>query len=244
VSLPLDFANLILRAAAGSFVILTLLGTPAKAACWDPLGPTNIPVPAGAGSVMVKARPGCAGSATINVPWLSQASSVGAPLLWQLAGRQRLGLIARPNTTGQAGAEGTPYITDGGIVNSASFMLASSPGAGIAAGSIFSIFGENLGPATPVQGNTYPLATQLGGVSVKISQGAKSWDAIPVFVSSGQINAILPSQASPGDSQISVMYQLASSDPAPITILSANFGIFGVIGGGAGPGVIQNYNSA
>jgi uncharacterized protein (TIGR03437 family) len=182
-------------------------------------------------------------------------------LLWRLVGRQRLGYLVRPNDTGkeragilnaggiefritQAAAGGVPHIAEGGIVNAASFMLASSPGAGIAAGSMISIFGENLGPTPPVQAKTFPLPTQLGGVSVKISQGDKSWDAILVLASSGQINAILPSKSAAGESQVRVTYQLASSDPAPITILSANFGIFSVLGEGAGPGIIQNYNSA
>jgi uncharacterized protein (TIGR03437 family) len=51
------------------------------------------------------------------------------------------------------------------------------PGGVIAQGSIFSIFGTNPGPASsPVL--ALPLVTTLGGVSIKVSQGANSVNGI------------------------------------------------------------------
>src|SRR5437016_3299765 len=79
-----------------------------------------------------------------------------------------------------------------GVVNAASFAAPGLPGGGIARGSIFSIFGKNLGPtSSPML--AFPLVLNLGGASVKVSQGTTSVDAIPLFVSPGQINAIMPS---------------------------------------------------
>ena len=133
-----------------------------------------------------------------------------------------------------------------GIVNAASFMPAALPGGPIAQGSLFSIFGVNLGPnsSPPL---TFPLSTSLGGVSVKVTQGAASVNAIPVFVSPGQINAIMPSNAPVGRVSLRVITtingQPATGPVSPATVVTASFGIFSAANGGYGPGLIQQYVS-
>lgn len=136
-----------------------------------------------------------------------------------------------------------PSISPGGIVNAASFMSGSSSGSGIARGAMFSIFGSGLGPSTPVQATAYPLPAQLGGTSVQVVEGTNSIAAIVIYTSDGQVNAILPSTAADGPAQIVVTYNGEASEPAPITVVDSNIGIFSMAGG-VGPGIIQNFNSA
>jgi uncharacterized protein (TIGR03437 family) len=145
-----------------------------------------------------------------------------------------------------AGAANTapgPIVNPGGIVNSASFISANLPAGSIAQGSFFSIFGNNLGPANPgMKASSYPLGTNLGGVSVKVTQGATSVDAIPLFVAQYQINAVMPSNTPTGTVQVTVSYNGLSSAPAPVQVVVANFGSY-TVSGGRGPGIVQNFVS-
>ena len=134
-----------------------------------------------------------------------------------------------------------------GMVNAASFIPAGLPGGSIAQGSLFSIFGTKLGPSSsPALG--FPLATTLGGVSVKVIQGSTSVDAIPVFVSPGQVNAIMPSNAPMGRVSIRVTTTISNSPVvgpvSPATVVPASFGIFTASNGGFGPGLMQEFVSA
>jgi len=54
-----------------------------------------------------------------------------------------------------------------GAHNAASYAPFWLPNAAIARGSIFTIFGENLGPA---ESPAFPLSTTLAGVSVSVTQ--------------------------------------------------------------------------
>src|SRR5215813_1255928 len=91
-----------------------------------------------------------------------------------------------------------PNINYRGVVNAASFMPQGLPGGALAQGSIFTVFGRNLGPTLPVAANSFPLATSLGGVSISVTQGSTSVNALPLFVSASQINAVLPSNTPTG----------------------------------------------
>ncbi|MEO8130552.1 MAG: hypothetical protein ABI822_25855 [Bryobacteraceae bacterium] len=135
-----------------------------------------------------------------------------------------------------------PLIAPKGIVNAAASLTpAGLPGGSIARGSLFSVFGSRLGPATGVSASAFPLGTTLSGVSMKITQGSVSVDAIPVFVNSTQINAIMPSNAPLGTSSMVITYNNAAGPPAPVQIVNSAVGIFSVPGGGIGPGVFLNF---
>src|ERR1700689_4916833 len=82
-----------------------------------------------------------------------------------------------------------PLIYNRSIYNAASFMPAGVPMGAIAQGSIFTIFGAQMGPAKSVTANSFPLGTTLGGVSINIVQGSTTVSAIPLYVSAIQINA-------------------------------------------------------
>ena len=61
-----------------------------------------------------------------------------------------------------------PQISYRGVLNAADFLPAGLPGGSIARGSIFSIFGANLGPANS-PALAFPLSTTLGGVSARVT---------------------------------------------------------------------------
>ncbi len=130
-----------------------------------------------------------------------------------------------------------------GIVNAASFVAPGLPGGNLARGSIFSIFGKNLGPASSPT-LAFPLVINLGGVSIKVSQGTTSVDAIPLFVSPGQINAIMPSNAPLGMVSVRVSFNNSTGNPSPVRVVDSSFGIFSVNSAGLGPGVMQNFVAA
>src|ERR1700682_386919 len=137
-----------------------------------------------------------------------------------------------------------PYINYRGIVNSASSTAPGLPGGEIGRGSVFSIFGRNMGPAELVQVNALPLLTTLAGVSIKVTQGKTSVDVLPIVVTAGQLNAVMPSNAPLGRVSLQVSYQGRVSNPATVTVVGSSFGIFAVNSAGFGPGILQNFIAA
>ena len=133
----------------------------------------------------------------------------------------------------------TPVINPHGIVNGGSFMSPGLPGGSIAQGSLFTIFGENLGPATTVQPAALPFPNTLGGVSVSITQGSVTMPAIPYNAGANQITAIMPSTAPLGLVSVRVTFNGVPSNPSPVNVVNSSVGILGA----QGPGVIQNFNS-
>lgn len=139
-------------------------------------------------------------------------------------------------------AAAPPSIAANGIRNSASYALPGLPNAGIAQGSIFVIFGQNLGPAKIVQVSSFPLPTSAGlsGTSIEISVGGKNVFAIMLYTLATQVAAVLPSDTPIGTGTVTVTYNGQTSAPAPITVVQSTFGIFAVNQSGTGPGVLQN----
>ena len=116
-----------------------------------------------------------------------------------------------------------PSVTDGGIVNGATF----AGGVPVAPGSIVSIFGDNLAGAL-AQADSVPLSTSLSNVSVTFNGIA----APLYFVAPGQINAQVPWNALPagadsrmvdvivtrnGNTSIARQVQVGSYSPAVFT---------------------------
>ncbi|MFB3779107.1 MAG: hypothetical protein ACE141_15930 [Bryobacteraceae bacterium] len=88
-----------------------------------------------------------------------------------------------------------PYIAPAGVVNAAGV----TPEPGVAAGSIISIYGENLAPASQI-GSLSPLAQTLAGVTVQAGDRL-----LPLFfVAEQQINALVPSDFQPGEYRLTV----------------------------------------
>ena len=100
-------------------------------------------------------------------------------------------------------AAAQPRIT--GIQNNYSYLLPGTPNYAIAQGSIVVLYGANMAPAGLLQQGFNPaLNRNLGGVSIRITVGATTTEAIPYYVSPGQITAILPSATPVGAGSITV----------------------------------------
>jgi uncharacterized protein (TIGR03437 family) len=147
-------------------------------------------------------------------------------------------LLSRP-------ASAQPTIAANGIRNSASYALPGLPNAGIAKGSIFVIFGQNLGPAKILQVSSFPLPSSSGlaGTSIQITVNGTSVYAIMLYTLATQVAAVLPSDTPIGTGTVTVTYNGQTSNQAPITVVKSTFGIFAVNQSGSGPGVLQNVNS-
>ncbi len=137
-----------------------------------------------------------------------------------------------------------PVITPKGVANSASFLPAGVPGGAIARGSTFTLFGSGLGPPQTAQQPSYPLQNTIGNVSIKVTQGSTTINAIPTFVSDGAINAIMPSNAPLGLVSVRVSYNGQTSNPQTVRVVNNNPGLFSATGFGYGPGAIYNFSSS
>jgi|HubBroStandDraft_6_1064221.scaffolds.fasta_scaffold90704_2 uncharacterized protein (TIGR03437 family) len=139
----------------------------------------------------------------------------------------------------------SPFIYNRSVLNAASYIPPTLPGGAIAQGSIFSIFGTGLGPAAGMQVSTFPLNNTFAGTSVTVTQGSTTVNAIPIYVSATQINAIMPSNAPLGVASVRVITgNPPQSNPMRVNIVPTAFGIFTATGTGLGPGILQNFISA
>src|SRR5579863_2626856 len=135
-----------------------------------------------------------------------------------------------------------PILYHRGTVNAASLAPFGLPNAPIARGSVFTVFGENLGP-TQSPTLAFPLSSTLGGVSLSVTQGTVTTQAFPVYVSPAQVNAIMPSTVVAGLATLRLTY-LSKSNAITIQIADSAPGVFAVSSGGYGPGIVQNYITA
>ena len=135
-----------------------------------------------------------------------------------------------------------PILYNRATVNAASYAPFGLPNGAIARGSVFTVFGENLGPAqSPAL--SFPLSSTLSGVSISLTQNGVVTQAFPIYVSEGQINAVMPSTLTAGLATLRLTYQSKKSNAVTIQIANSSPGIFAVSNGGYGPGVVYNYVS-
>lgn len=124
-------------------------------------------------------------------------------------------------------AAAQPIISQGGIVNGASF----APGQPITGGSLVSIFGTNFASSI-ASADSIPLSNSLGGVTVNFVNGNTSVRAPLLFVNSTQINAQVPWNLVPdGVTQnVNVVVTTGAGSSAPAQITGGPFspGIFAI----------------
>ena len=149
--------------------------------------------------------PDCRWNATANVPWIliGSASGTGNGTVGYTVGVNTGGLrtgaiviAGRTVYVNQAGSEGSTAalatITNGGVVNAASYAPLVAPGSFVA------IYGQNLADAAAswdsaiTDGKTLP--TSLGGVQVQINRK----NAFVYYVSPGQVNVLTPPDGTTG----------------------------------------------
>ncbi|HMD70795.1 MAG TPA: beta-propeller fold lactonase family protein [Bryobacteraceae bacterium] len=136
-----------------------------------------------------------------------------------------------------------PPVVAQSALNSASYALPGLPNYGVAQGSMFVVFGQNLGPAAVQQATSFPLPTQLAGTSVTVTVGGVTKNAIMVYTYLTQVAAILPSATPVGDGFVTVTYNNRASATAPIHVVRGSVGLFTRNQAGSGPAIVQNYNS-
>jgi uncharacterized protein (TIGR03437 family) len=112
------------------------------------------------------------------------------------------------------------------VTNAASRVPAGLPSYGVAQGAVFSVTGTGVGQDPPTQAS-FPLPTSggLNGVSMKVAVGSTTVDAIMVFVSANEVDAILPSNTPLGNGTVTVNNGGVTAT-APITVVQSAFGIF------------------
>jgi len=130
----------------------------------------------------------------------------------------------------------SPRPTITAVVNAASF--ASGP---ISPGEIITIEGGTLGPAVALDlalDQTGKVSTSLGGVGVVfLPSGA----AAPLtYVSSSQINAVVPYEIAGPTTSLQLSYAGQTSEPYVMNVASNAPGIFTLNGSGTGPAAILN----
>ena len=136
-----------------------------------------------------------------------------------------------------------PVVFDGGVVNAASFLMPPGAGSGLAQGSLISIFGTNLGPDPGISAE-FPLSNVLAGVAVDIQTAEGSTlSAIPLFVSSGQINALLPSTTPVGMNSLAVRRDGVAGGFATFKVVRSSFGLFASASGAVRTAVAQRFVS-
>ena len=134
-----------------------------------------------------------------------------------------------------------PSVAKNGILNAASDAYVGLPNSSIAQGSIFTIYGTNLGPSSS-PGLNFPLQTTLGGVAIKVTSGGTTVNAIPMSVGANQVSAVLPGNTPPGNATLTVTYNNQTSAAASFQVIASSFGIFASNQAGYGPGIITNSN--
>jgi uncharacterized protein (TIGR03437 family) len=143
-----------------------------------------------------------------------------------------------------AAAQPTIRSTPDGVVNNASYSPRGLPNSSIAQGSIFAVFGSNMGGASLAQQPSYPLQKTLAGTAVKVTVGGTSVDAIPIYTVATQVGVVLPSNTPTGDGTVTVTYNGQNSASHAITVVPSSFGTFSLNQQGSGPGVVTDANYA
>jgi uncharacterized protein (TIGR03437 family) len=130
----------------------------------------------------------------------------------------------------------TPGVTT--VVNGASNLAGA-----IAPGEIISIYGTNIGPSTPA---SFQLTST--GVPLTLAETQVTFDGILaplLYVSSGQVNAIVPYEiAGRATTAVEVTRSSVSSASLTLNVANTSPAIFSLSQGGNGQGAILNQNSS
>ena len=147
-------------------------------------------------------------------------------------------ILAAVAAAGTAFAQ-APSVAAGGIVNHFSYATPGLPNADIAQGSIFDIYGTNIGPATLTTLTGFPIPTIIANTSVQVTSGGTTVDVYLFFVSSIQIVGVLPSRTPIGTGTLTVTVNGQTSAPAPIRVVARSIGILSLNQAGHGPAAMQ-----
>jgi len=134
-------------------------------------------------------------------------------------------------------AQTRPYVS--AVTNSASYATSS-----IAQGSIFTIFGFDLGPDRLQQAGSYPLPPQIGGFSIKVTAGGVTLNCPMLYASNYQAAAILPSATPLGQATLTVTSGNLTSGGSIFQVAASAFGAYTTSSSGIGPGIVTGTDYA
>jgi uncharacterized protein (TIGR03437 family) len=188
----------------------------------DPLSPGNRFPAITVTAQLANAQPGATGTADFQLATSSCGNRTSLPVTILGAGSIQL-----------------PAVTL--VTNAASFITPGHSNYGIAPGSLISIFGNGIGPATPARLQSLPFPPSgFAGVHVQATVGGTTLDVPVYYASDGQVNALLPSQIPAGDGSLVVTFNGKTTSPHPIRVAATNVGIFATNMQGYGTGIFQN----
>jgi len=130
------------------------------------------------------------------------------------------------------------------ILNAASYAQPGLPNSGIARGSVFVVFGSDLGPEDLMQSAGFPLQTSLGGTSVRVTVGTTTVDALLLYAWKNQVSAVLPSATPEGIGLLEVTYNGHTGQAGAVRVVRSSPGILTQDQSGAGQALAMNFNSA
>ncbi|MFN7934265.1 MAG: hypothetical protein U0R19_13125 [Bryobacteraceae bacterium] len=138
-----------------------------------------------------------------------------------------------------------PAQTIRSVTNAASLAPSGAPNAGVAQGAQMALLGTGLGPAEAVAATAFPYPTTdgLGGVTVKITVGGTTADAILISVAQNKVVAVVPSTVPTGTGEVTLSFD-GKTATAPINVVATNFGVFDLSGAGSGPARLKNADGA
>jgi uncharacterized protein (TIGR03437 family) len=114
----------------------------------------------------------------------------------------------------------------------------------IAQGSLFTVFGYDLGPAQLLEVSAFPLPNMLSGTSVTVTSGSTTLNCPMIYASIGQVAAILPSNTPVGTAGITVSYNgqtgPGGNSATQITVVTTSVGLYTTISSGLGAGIFTN----
>lgn len=162
---------------------------------------------------------------TVEIAWAGSTRTVSVPVTF--------------NVVSSSG----PLLSEGGIVNAATYAPNGDPGGELAGGMYFAAFGERLSDVT-LRASTVPLPTELANVTV-------SMGGIPaplVFVSGTQIVGVVPQGLTQGgqtaqsisEVDVLVIRDGEVSAPERIRLTAVRPVLFSQDQTGSGPGAILN----
>jgi uncharacterized protein (TIGR03437 family) len=136
-----------------------------------------------------------------------------------------------------------PSVSNGGVVNIASYAPVGLPNSSIAQGSMFAVFGSNIGPSTLQQVSSFPLPQALGGTSIQVTVGGTTVNAYMIYTSASQVAAIMPSNTPTGSGMLTLTYNSQKASVVAVQVTGGSFGIFTQNSQGTGPGSIADSNN-
>ena len=136
-----------------------------------------------------------------------------------------------------------PFVPLDGVVSNANFLPSCATNGGVAPGSLFAVFGREIGPASLVTATSFPLQTTLGDVSIRVVMNGAAYDAWPLYATASQIGAILPSAVPPGTGTLTLTYRGRAAEAVPILVRRSVPGIFTTNQRGAGQAIVDNVSA-